>query len=266
MQVRHFSRTLILASLFGAATVIAAPAAQTTASSPANTQAAASQPVDINKVSFSIGYTMGSNLIEQFNQLNKDELTKGFQQALAGSKSDLSKQEMQALLISFQRQAMQQRTEDLKKLSVTNKSEGDKFLAENKSKAGVVTTKSGLQYKVLTKGNGPTPSDTDRVSVNYTGKLIDGEVFSSSEELGDQPASFTLNGVIPAWREALKLMPKGSKWEIYAPASLAYGERGTHGKIGPNATLIFTIELLDVQKASQATTSSNASKSDQNKS
>jgi len=289
MRIRNLSNAMILASLIGVSTSYAAIAANTQAKQPtANAQAnqstsptsateyatqqaaATQQPADINKVSYSIGYTMGSNLVEQFKQLNRDELTKGFQQGLSGSESAISKEDMQKLLISFQRQAMQQRYQDLQKLGETNKQEGEKFLAENKSKPGVTTTNSGLQYKVINKGTGPVPTDSDRVSVNYVGKLINGEVFSTSQELGDQPASFTLNGVIPAWREALKLMPKGSKWEVYAPASLAYGERGTHGKIGPNATLIFTIELVDVQKASQApktnATTSNPSKIGQNKS
>jgi FKBP-type peptidyl-prolyl cis-trans isomerase FklB len=286
MRVRNLSAALIIASVFGASSSFARSANKNAQSSSAtataqatgpaltlsnSSQQADTQPVDINKVSFSIGYTMGSNLVEQFKQLSQSELLKGFQQGLSGAEASISKEEMQKLLISFQRQAMQQRFEDLKKLAVSNKEEGDKFLAENKTKPGVSVTKSGLQYKVLSKGNGPTPKDTDRVSVNYTGKLINGEVFSTSQELGDKPAAFTLNGVIPAWREALKLMPKGSKWEIYAPASLAYGERGTHGKIGPNATLIFTIELVDVQKASSQApktnaTSSNSSNDNANKS
>jgi FKBP-type peptidyl-prolyl cis-trans isomerase FklB len=277
MRVHNLYAALIIASLFSVSTAFAAPAARNAQANPAanaqNSPAASQQaeaPVDINKVSFSIGYTMGSNLIEQFKQLNQAELQKGFQQGLSGAESAINKEDMQKLLISFQRQAMQARFEDLKKLAVVNKQEGDKFLAENKTKPGVTSTKSGLQYKVLVKGTGPTPSDTDRVSVNYTGKLINGEVFSTSQELGDKPAAFTLNGVIPAWREALKLMPKGSKWEIYAPASLAYGDHGTHGKIGPNATLIFTIELVDVQKASaqetKANTSANSEKNSQNNS
>lgn len=268
MQVRYFSVALVLAGIFAASTSFAAPSATTAASknapvssqlgTPSNpAQQADNQPVDINKVSFAIGYTMGTNLIEQFKQLSQAELLKGFQQGLSGAEASISKEDMQKLLISFQRQAMQQRFEDLKKLATNNKQEGDKFLAENKAKAGVNTTKSGLQYKVLVKGNGPTPADADRVFVNYSGRLINGEVFSTSQELGDKPAAFTLNGVIPAWREALKLMPKGSKWEIFAPADLAYGARGTHGKIGPNATLIFTIELVDVEK-SPAQSSKNA--------
>lgn len=271
---KYVSMALLSVSLIGLSSAFALPAANKTqispatqvsqqAASPFNSASLADQnaPVDVNKVSFSIGYTMGSNLIEQFKQLNQEELLKGFQQGLSGAQPTLSKEDMQRLLISFQRQAMQQRFEEMKKLADTNKQEGEKFLSENKSKPGVTVTKSGLQYKVLTKGNGPTPKETDRVYVNYSGRLINGEVFSTSQEIGDKPAAFTLNGVIPAWREALKLMPKGSKWEIYAPADLAYGARGTHGKIGPNATLIFTIELVDVQNGNAQSAKKTATSS-----
>lgn len=273
MRIHHLTAALIVASVLGTSSAFAAASAATThsaspaaaaTSAPASAQptnpaiAADSQPVDINKVSYSIGYTMGSNLIEQFKQLSQNELLKGFQQGLSGAGSTFTKEEMQKWLISFQRQAMQQRFEDMKKLAETNKQEGEKFLSENKAKPGIATTKSGLQYKILSKGTGPVPSESDRVYVNYTGKLLNGEVFSTSQELGDKPAAFTLNGVIPAWREALQLMPKGSKWEIYAPASLAYGDRGTHGKIGPNATLVFTIELVNVEKAASQAPKANA--------
>lgn len=261
MRARYLSLALIAVSVIGISSAFAVKETKNVQGNSAtqnlqsgnqnnnitNTTDKNDQAFDVNKVSFSIGYTMGSNLIEQFKQLNQAELIKGFQQGLSGAEPSISKEDMQRALINFQRQAMQQRFDDLKKLADTNKQEGDKFLSENKSKPGVTVTKSGLQYKILSKGNGPTPNDTDRVFVNYTGRLINGEVFSTSQELGDKPAAFTLNGVIPAWREALKIMPKGSKWEIYVPADLAYGARGTHGKIGPNATLIFTIELVDVQ-------------------
>jgi FKBP-type peptidyl-prolyl cis-trans isomerase FklB len=260
MQISYLSSTLVLVSSLLASNAMAAPAAantKNTATTSATTnsqnqpqaQDNNNQAVDMNKVSYSIGYTMGTNLVEQFEQLNQAELLKGFQQGLAKAEPTISKDEMQQSLIAFQRNAMQQRMDDLKKLAETNKQEGEKFLAENKTKPGITTTKSGLQYKVIVKGTGPIPAESDKVSVNYSGKLLNGEIFSSSTELGDKPASFTLSGVIPAWREALKLMPKGSKWEIYVPTELAYGARGTHGKIGPNATLIFTIELVDVEKS-----------------
>lgn len=259
MQVRSLTTALIFSTLVAASSIYAAnstaPAKPTaTSSTTSNSQQPSNQSVDINKVSYSIGFTMGTNLIEQFKQLNQAELLKGFQQGISNAEPTISKEEMQKVLISFQRQAMQEQYADMKKLADANKEEANKFLAENKAKPGVTTTNSGLQYRILNKGTGPTPKDTDRVFVNYSGKLLNGEVFSTSQELGDKPAAFVVNSVIPAWREALKLMPKGSKWEVVAPANLAYGERGTHGKIGPNATLIFTIELVDIdnQKAKKS--------------
>ncbi len=278
MRARYLSLALIAVSVIGISSAFAVTETKNAHVKPAvqnpstgnptntntNTSDKADQPVDINKVSFSIGYTVGSNLTEQFKQLNQSELLKGFQEGLSGAQPSISKEDMQRLLISFQRQAMQQRFEELKKLADVNKEQGEKFLSENKTKPGVTVTKSGLQYKILTKGTGGTPNENDRVFVNYTGRLINGEVFSTSQELGEKPAAFTLNGVIPAWREALSLMSKGSKWEIYVPADLAYGARGTHGKIGPNATLIFTIELVDIQKSDAKSSKSSTASSNTN--
>lgn len=128
-----------------------------------------------------------------------------------------------------------------------NKQAGIAFLAENKKKPGVITLPDGLQYKIITEGKGNKPSDQDTVTVNYSGKLIDGTVFDSSYTRG-QPASFPVNGVIPGWTEALKLMPVGSTWELYIPANLAYGEMGAGSAIGPNQTLIFTVNLISIDK------------------
>ncbi len=130
----------------------------------------------------------------------------------------------------------------------TSLSKGEQFLAENKTKPGVVTLPDGLQYKILTEGKGAKPGPTDRVTVHYTGKLIDGTVFDSSIKRG-QPATFPVNGVIAGWTEALQLMPVGSTWELYIPAGLAYGSMGAPPVIGPNETLIFEVQLLDTQKA-----------------
>lgn len=127
------------------------------------------------------------------------------------------------------------------------KNTGEKFLAENKSKAGVVTLADGLQYKIITEGTGPRPTISDNVTVNYAGKLINGTEFDSSYKRG-QPATFPVTGVIPGWVEALQLMTVGSVWELYIPASLAYGERGAPPVIGPNETLIFKVELLGINK------------------
>ena len=126
-----------------------------------------------------------------------------------------------------------------------NKKEGEKFLADNKTKDGIKVTDSGLQYEVLKEGTGPKPKATDKVKVDYTGKLLDGTVFDSSVERG-KPATFGVNQVIPGWTEALQMMPVGSKWRIFIPSDLAYGPRGAGKDIGPNSTLIFDVELLGI--------------------
>ena len=133
---------------------------------------------------------------------------------------------------------------------MSNKKEGEDFLAANKSKEGVVTLPSGLQYKVLKEGTGPKPSPTDSVVCNYRGTLINGTEFDSSYKRG-QPATFPVNGVIKGWTEALQLMPVGSKWQLFIPPDLAYGQRGAGADIGPNATLIFEVELLSIQGKAQ---------------
>ncbi len=144
---------------------------------------------------------------------------------------------------------MQKKQEDKqKKLSETNGAEGIKFLADNKAKEGVQVTASGLQYKVITAGNGVKPKATDSVKVHYTGKLVNGTVFDSSVQRGE-PVEFPVNGVIPGWVEALQLMPQGSKWELYIPSDLAYGPAGQQGGIPPASTLIFEVELLEVKAA-----------------
>ncbi len=131
-----------------------------------------------------------------------------------------------------------------------NQKEGAAFLAANKTKEGVVTTSSGLQYKILKQGDGPKPTATDSVVCNYKGTLINGTEFDSSYKRG-QPATFPVNGVIKGWTEALQLMPTGSKWQLFVPADLAYGARGAGQDIGPNATLIFEVELLSIQAKGQ---------------
>ena len=133
----------------------------------------------------------------------------------------------------------------------TNKKEGDTFLAANKAKPGVTTLPSGLQYKVLKEGTGPKPTPTDTVECNYRGTLIDGKEFDSSYKRGE-PATFPVTGVIKGWTEALQLMPVGSKWQLVLPPDLAYGERGAGADIGPNATLVFEVELLSIVKQDKA--------------
>jgi FKBP-type peptidyl-prolyl cis-trans isomerase FklB len=137
--------------------------------------------------------------------------------------------------------------QELKEKAEKNLVESEKFLAENKAKEGVKTTASGLQYKVLKEGEGPSPKVGDTVTVNYRGTLIDGTQFDSSYDRGE-PATFPLTGVIPGWTEALQLMKKGSKWMLYIPPNLAYGERGAGNRIPPNSTLIFEVELISFQE------------------
>jgi FKBP-type peptidyl-prolyl cis-trans isomerase FklB len=140
------------------------------------------------------------------------------------------------------------RTAEFNKKAEENKAKGEAFLTQNKAREGVVTLPSGLQYKVLEKGDGAKPTKDDTVTVDYTGQLVDGQVFDSTEKTG-KPATFKVSQVIPGWTEALQLMPAGSTWELYIPASLAYGPRGVGGPIGPNETLIFKVHLLSVKKS-----------------
>jgi FKBP-type peptidyl-prolyl cis-trans isomerase FklB len=200
-----------------------------------------------DKVSYSIGVNIGNNLKRQSIDVNMDAFTQGIKDALSGGKTLMTEEEVNDTLKTFQQEMQAKRTEHLKELGEKNKKEGDAFLAENKKKEGVITLPSGLQYKVIKEGTGETPKITDTVTVNYRGTLIDGTEFDSSYKRG-QPATFPVNGVIAGWTEALQLMKIGSKWQLFIPLDLAYGERAVGRDIGPNATLIFDIELLAIKK------------------
>src|SRR3989338_6983433 len=195
-----------------------------------------------DKVSYSIGLNIGGNFKSQSVDINTDVLLKGIKDALSGSKPLMTEKEIQETMTAFQKEMTAKHGEQTKVLAETNKKEGEAFLAANKGKEGVKTTSSGLQYKIIKDGNGQTPKATDTVTVNYSGTLIDGTEFDSSYKRGE-PASFPLNGVIPGWTEALQMMKVGSKWQLFLPPALAYGERGA-GRKGPNATLIFEVELI----------------------
>lgn len=201
---------------------------------------------DEDKLSYSIGIDLGKNFKRQGIDINAEAMAKGLQDGMSGEKSLLTEEQMKDVLTKFQRDLMAKRTAEFNKKAEENKKKGEEFLKENKSKQGVVSLPSGLQYKVIKKGEGKTPSKEDTVTVEYTGRLVDGQVFDSTEKSG-KPATFKLSQVIPGWTEALQLMPAGSVWEIYVPADLAYGARSVGGPIGPNETLIFKIHLLSVK-------------------
>ena len=191
------------------------------------------------------GYSQG--LKKQSVEVDWNLMAQGMKDAAAGSKTRLTQEEAQAVLNEVQTEIKKQQQEKTQQAAAANKTEGEAFLAANKSKDGVVTLPTGLQYKILTAGTGPKPTASDSVKCNYRGTLINGTEFDSSYKRG-QPATFAVGQVIKAWTEALQLMPMGSKWQLFVPSSLAYGERGAGAEIGPNATLIFEVELLSIEE------------------
>ncbi len=197
------------------------------------------------KISYALGHTIISNLKKDF-QVDPDSLIKGVEDGLAGE-SRMSEEEMQATMAAFQQQLQQEQMEKKQKEAAANKAAGREFLAKNKEKEGVVTLPSGLQYKVLKEGDGPSPSASDTVVCRYEGRTIDGQVFDSSYQRG-KAATFKLDGVIKGWTDALQLMEVGSKWMLYIPPDLAYGEQGAGQVIPPGSTLIFEVELLEIKE------------------
>jgi FKBP-type peptidyl-prolyl cis-trans isomerase len=227
-----------------------APAkAQTPAAKKPATAAKSGAPLALKtqkeKFSYAIGMKMGANLKKQNVPVDAAIMTRGLRDALAGNKPLLTDQEAQDAITAQQKamQAVQQAK--MGQEAEGNKKEGAAFLAANKSKEGVVTLPDGIEYKILKKGDGPKPTASDTVTVNYRGTLINGTEFDSSYKRG-QPVTFPLNGVIKGWTEALQLMPVGSKWELYLPSDLAYGDRGAGQDIKPGSTLIFEVELISI--------------------
>jgi len=201
-----------------------------------------------DKVSYSIGLDIGSTLKRQKVDVNADALVAGLRDAISGAKPLMTDEEIKQTMMAFSKELTEKQTAATKEAAQKNAAAGEKFLAENKNKPGVKTTASGLQYKVIKEGTGPIPKPTDTVVTNYRGTLINGTEFDSSYKRG-QPATFPVNAVIKGWTEALQLMKVGSKYQIYVPATLAYGERGAGQDIGPNETLIFDVELQGIQPA-----------------
>ena len=220
------------------------PAAKPTETTRDKTQPPLALDTRKDKLSYALGMNLGTNLQKQSVEVDPAIVLRGLQDGLAG-KTLLKEDEARALLMQLQAEVRSKQEEMMKVAGEANKKEGREFLAGNKAKEGIVTLPSGLEYKILTKGTGPKPTATDSVVCNYRGTLINGKEFDSSYKRG-QPATFPVNGVIRGWTEALQLMPVGSKWQLFIPSDLAYGDRGAGPDIGPGATLIFEVELLSI--------------------
>jgi FKBP-type peptidyl-prolyl cis-trans isomerase FklB len=193
----------------------------------------------VDSVSYGIGATIGRNLKKDgLDSIDVDLLSRGIREVFEGKDLALTPEAAQAVIQNYVQGIQSKKSE-------ASVAAGKKFLEENSKKAGVITLPSGLQYTVLKEGTGPKPTAEDKVTTHYHGTLVNGKVFDSSVERG-QPVSFAVNGVIPGWTEALQLMPVGSKWKLFIPSNLAYGERGAGGDIGPNETLIFEVELISI--------------------
>jgi FKBP-type peptidyl-prolyl cis-trans isomerase FklB len=197
------------------------------------------------KVSYCIGLEAGKNIRNQFKDIDLDLLKKGFNDAIGDKTPALAHEEMQRILKALQEQIQQQQKAFVLQVAEKNQREGEAFLEENKTKQGVISLPSGLQYKILASGTGRSPTIYDTVDIHYRGQTIDGSVFDSSYETG-QPARFPVGRLIPGWSEALKMMKVGDKWQVFIPSYLAYGETGYGPQIEPNMVLIFEMELLGI--------------------
>lgn len=194
------------------------------------------------KLSYTVGYQIGQSIKRQGLEVDTDVVGQAIKDVMTDAQPKLKPEEMQAAVQAHQQASTQKRAAQ----AGENKKAGEAFLAANKKKEGVITLPSGLQYKVITEGKGKKPKPTDTIVANYRGTLIDGKEFDSSYKSG-QPATFPVNAVIKGWQEILPMMPEGSKWQVFIPSELAYGEAGAGADIGPNATLIFDIELISVK-------------------
>ena len=194
---------------------------------------------EIDKVSYSLGLSITSNLISSgIKTINQEAFNDAMNSVFAGQMPEIMPDEANNILQTYFEKIQNDKGQEAKEA-------GEKFLAENKTREGVVTLESGLQYKILNEGSGAKPTANDTVKCHYEGRLINGQVFDSSIRRGE-PAEFPVGGVIAGWVEALQLMPVGSKWQLYIPSELAYGQHGAGAAIGPNETLIFDVELLEI--------------------
>ncbi len=201
---------------------------------------------ELDKISYALGLSMGNNFrASGIKEINVQDFADGVAAVFYGNQPKMTYDEAKEVIRQYFTKMEARQKEEASKLAEINEKAGKEFLEENGKRAEVKTTPSGLQYEVLKEGDGAQPASTDQVEVHYTGKLIDGTVFDSSEERG-VPATFGVTQVIPGWVEALQLMKAGSRWRLFIPSQLAYGPNGAGGVIGPNATLIFDVELLKV--------------------
>ncbi len=201
---------------------------------------------DKDKQSYAIGVNIGQSLKHDGLDVDPNIVAQGLKDAMTGAKSQLSDAEAQEAMTKLRTELIARKNEEMQRLGEANKKAGEQFLAANKTKEGVVTLPSGLQYKILKEGTGPKPTASDSVVCDYRGTLIDGTEFDSSYKRG-QPETIGVTQVIKGWTEALQLMPVGSKWQLYIPSDLAYGAKGAGNAIGPNSTLIFDVDLLSIK-------------------
>jgi FKBP-type peptidyl-prolyl cis-trans isomerase FklB len=260
MKTKRFTAAILLAIALcaaGAAQQKTAKPAQksssTAAQKPESTAAKPSAPVTLTtqkeKVSYAIGMQIGKNLTREGVDIDTAIFLRGLVDVVAGGKPLMTDEEARTVIQMLQQETMAKREAEMKVHGEANKKEGEAFLAENKKKEGVVSLPSGVQYKILQQGTGPKPVATDSVVCNYRGTFINGKEFDSSYKHGE-PATFPVNAVIKGWTEILQLMPVGSKYQVWIPSELAYGAQAPP-EIGPNATLIFDIELIEIKKADE---------------
>lgn len=251
--------TALLAVAAGAQNASSKPAQSTTTAPDAKAQQSAPPasaanpklPTQKDQISYAIGMNIGKGLHHESIDVDPNLVLQGMKDALAGGQTLMTDEQVQATMQQLQGQVREREMAKKQEEAETNKKAGDAFLAANKTKPGVVTLPSGLQYKVLKEGTGPKPTADDVVVCNYRGTLIDGQEFDSSYK-GGEPAKFPVKGVIKGWTEALQLMPVGSKWQLVLPPDLAYGDRGAGSVIGPNQTLVFEVELLSIEAKKEA--------------
>jgi FKBP-type peptidyl-prolyl cis-trans isomerase FklB len=234
----------------GAQTSTAAKPGQATGAKRPATAAAPLQTAK-QKASYAIGQNIGKGLKKDEVDVDSASLARGIRDAILGNKSLLSDEEAKAALMALATEVRAKQQIKLDQIGAANRKQGAEFLAANKAKDGVVTLASGLQYKIEKEGNGPKPATGDKVTCNYNGTLIDGKEFDSSYKRG-QPVTFSVGEIIKGWNEALQLMPVGSKWQLFVPPDLAYGDKGAGQDIGPNSTLIFEVELLSIAPKTDA--------------